>query len=240
MIKYFFLFSFQKNLLTLSRKFFNRVGPAGGSLSSGSWDPLRFPRLASTPAGTVAGKWSRRSSSFSQFRWWQCKPRWFCNPPLRTLPNRTRFGPNRPVREPSQGSSIRRRVQIPVVAGSCTRRDSCRESPLFGRDNWSVKAWNEKVSGNKQNIRHCIREQKIVIKKVTWWNNKNNNNNNNDNVGEREKMGVTKRGTLQEREQKWYGSCRLLSQVPQKLPEPLKFLVCGLWFKNTTFALLVV
>lgn len=46
--------------------------------------------------------------------------------------------------------------------------------------------------------------------------------------------------TLQEREQKWKGSWRTLSQVRQFLPDPLQALDCGLGFKNTTFALFIV
>lgn len=46
--------------------------------------------------------------------------------------------------------------------------------------------------------------------------------------------------TLQAREQKWYGCWRLLSQVLQTLGEPLKARDWGLWFMNTTLALLVI
>lgn len=47
-------------------------------------------------------------------------------------------------------------------------------------------------------------------------------------------------GTLQEREQKWKGSWRILSQVRQMLPEPLKGLDWGLGFRKITFALFIV
>ena len=46
--------------------------------------------------------------------------------------------------------------------------------------------------------------------------------------------------TLQERQQKWKGSWRILSQVRQTLPEPLKGLDCGRGFRKMTLALLIV
>ena len=45
--------------------------------------------------------------------------------------------------------------------------------------------------------------------------------------------------TLQEREQKWNGSWRILSQVKQTFEETLT-LDCGLWFINITLAPLFV
>lgn len=114
-----------------SRKSFNTAGTSGGSLSSGSSDPPRFPTQANMPVCTVAGNQSRRFSSSSQSQWWQCKPGWSCNQPRHTLLNLTRFGPNRPVREPSLGSSDHRRAQILIRASSCTRRGNRRENPLF-------------------------------------------------------------------------------------------------------------
>jgi hypothetical protein len=45
---------------------------------------------------------------------------------------------------------------------------------------------------------------------------------------------------LQERQQKWNGSWRILSQVRQMLPEPLKGLDCGLGLRKITLALLIV